>query len=234
MRKIAMVAVLALVAGSAQAGSLGLPNLVGNPGFETGSLPPWNNTGWGGVNDYGYFGVPAPSWGGGQKWFGIVSSWGGSWDGPVNLLRQVVDVSQSPGWNPSYPQLEVDLQFDRLLKAVSGDTWRDVGIRVWLDWMEDGSYPYPGDPGYTRQMVYEESMPAGNDYPSSNDWVHKEIRLTLPSQPQFLSIEVEMIVHYAMWSFVGVDNVDLEARCIPEPATMGLLLLGLPLVRRRR
>ncbi len=233
MRKLAMVAVLALVTGSVYAGSLGLPNELGNPGFETGTVPPWNQLGSGQIWNSGDWGVYLPP-SGGAKWAGVVMSWGGDWNGPVSTWRQVVDESQFPGWDPLGTQKIIDLQFDRLLKAVSTDDWRNVGMRVWLDWMEDGSYPYPGEPGYIRQMVYEEWSPGQGQYPSLADWAHQEIRITLPTQPQYLSVEIEMFTHYAAWSFVGVDNVDLEGLCIPEPATMGLLLLGLPLVRRRR
>ncbi len=232
MRKFAMVAVLALVTGSAYAGSLGLPNELGNGGFETGTFPPWQKTGAANIFNSGDWGVPGLP--GSNKWAGVVVSWGGDWGGPIGMIRQIVDQSQFPGWDPLGTQTVIGLQFDRLLKAVSGDTWRDVGMRVYLDWMEDGSYPYPGEPEYVRQLVYEQWSPGQSEYPGPQDWVHEQIEITLPAQPQFLSVEVEFYAHYAMWSFLGIDNVDLESYCIPEPATMGLLMLGLPLVRRRR
>lgn len=231
MRTIVGLCVVGLMALPAWADSLGLPNEIPNPDFETGSLAPWTgNAEIHGQNDFG-----VPSNGASTKWAGAITSWGGTWDGAYRTMRYVIDESQYPGWDPSLNQKEIDLQFDWFAAARSGDSWRNVGINVYLDWMDDGSYPDPAEPGYHKELVWGVSREADpNKWAGDWPWTHETIRLVLPLQPRYLSIDVDFIVHFAEWSWVAIDNVDLEARCIPEPATLGLLALGLPLLRRRR
>lgn len=232
MRKLVCVALL-VAAGPVMANSLGLPNEVANGDFETGMWDPWENSGYGLLNQ-GDWAVPInPA--GGQKWAGMVTSWQGNWGGPFGTIRQVVDESQFPGWIPDGTGKIIDIQFDYFLAATgnSGDPWRDAGLKVFLDWQGDGSeYPFPGNPGYQRQLVFEQVR--NNSVPAPG-WEHASIRIELPFQPQFLSIEFEAYAHFAEWTFVGVDNIDLEGQCIPEPASLALLALAcVPMIRRRR
>jgi hypothetical protein len=235
MRILCGLMVVTLAALPALGNSLGLPNELVNGNFEEIGAG-WTMTGGAGYQFYGQWGVPYNPDPSNFNYAGVISSWGGDWGGPLGTIRQVVDESQFPGWLPNGTAKEIDLSFDWLLAAHAADTWRNVGIKVYLDWQGDGSViPTPGAPDYQRQLVFEQTRDAGNYWPGDIGWTTgQNVHVTLPFQPRYLSVEVEYYVHFAEWSFLGIDNVDLEARCIPEPATLGLLALGIPLIRRRR
>lgn len=228
------LSMLAMLAGPVMANGQDLPNELVNGDFETGSLDPWTKTGSGGVSDQGPFGIPT-SPNGGSKIFSVVESWGGDWGAPKAVLRQVVDESQFPGWDPALNQKQITINFDRFLAARSTEPARNVGLKVFIDYMDDGSFPDPFESGYHRDEVYNEVVDAADIWADQLAWEHKTIDILLPTQPRYLSLEMEFYTHFAEWSWIGVDNVDLEGRCVPEPASLSMLLLAvLPLIRRRR
>ncbi len=231
MWKTVCLALFLASAGSAMAGTLGLPNEIANGGFETGDWTPWMESSFGLFNQ-GQNDVPINT-AGGQKWAGQILSWNGNYNGPMGTLRQVVDESQFPGWEPDGTTKLIDIEFDYLLDCVGGGAEQKVGLKVYLDWQGDGSEsPVPGSPGYERQLVYEEWRYPGTAAP---EWKHADIRLELPFQPRFLGIEFESHVHFPDLGVVGVDNVDLEGQCLPEPSSLALTVLaGITLLRRRR
>ncbi len=226
----ACLALFLASAGSAAAGTLGLPNEIANGGFETGGWTPWTQSSLGLFNQ-GQDDVPINT-AGGQTWAGLILYRNGNYDGPSGTLRQVVDESQFPGWEPKGTRKLIDIEFDYLLHSVSSGAERKVGLLVQLDWQADGStWPVPGDPSYQRQLVFEEWR-----YPDAGapQWKHADIRLELPFQPRFLGVEFEFHLHFPEAGVVGVDNVDLEGQCLPEPSTLASLIPAAIRVGRRR
>jgi len=92
------------------------------------------------------------------------------------------------------------------------DTWRDVGVEVLWNGTVVASHFVNGDP----------SKWAG-DFP----WTTFNVPVTGTGNDTLL---VNFIVHFGEWSWVGADNLQVT----PEPASLLLLALGLPLLRRRR
>ena len=61
----------------------------------------------------------------------------------------------------------------------------------------------------------------------ADGWRHTTTEIILEPNPQMEDVEV--------WGWVNVDEVVIHTRCIPEPATLGLIALGgLMMLRRRR
>lgn len=240
MRRIALFIALGLIVSPAVAGSLGLPNELVNGNFEQAG------TGWAsGIEIHGQndFGVPAN--GTSTAWAGAISSWGGNWDTAYNSTRQVVDESQFPGWIPGGNDKLIDLSFDTFLASRGPDTWRNVGLKVYVDYDALNGVPVPGTPTYRRIQVYEQWRDGDpTKWAGEYAWNHVQIPdFYLDArdpqgnkiQPRFLSVEVETYVHFGEWSWVGVDNIDLEALCTPEPVSLAFMALaGISLLRRRR
>ncbi|MGQ9649677.1 MAG: hypothetical protein ACUVXJ_06190 [Phycisphaerae bacterium] len=230
MYKPVSMAMFLASAASATAGTLDLPNQIANGEFEKGGWTPWMQSSLGLFNQ-GQDDIPINT-AGGQKWAGQILRWNGSYNGPSGSLRQVTDATQFPGWEPAGTGRLIDIEFDYLLDCVGSDPQRMVGLRVYLDWQDDGSKPpVPDSPGYERQLVYEEWQCPDTQAPQ---WKHADIRLALPFQPRFLGLAFESHVHFPNVGVVGIDNVDLESRCLPEPPNLAMLVCaGVPLLRRR-
>lgn len=229
MCKPVCLALLAASAASAMAGTLGLPNEIANNDFETGGWTPWTQSSLGLFNQ-GQDDVPINA-AGGQKWAGQILRWNGSYDGPAGSLRQIMDGTQFPGWEPAGTGRLIDLEFDYLLDSVGSDAQRKVGLLVYLAWQDDGTEPPdPESSGFQRHLVFEEWR-----YPSTGtpEWKHADIRLELSFQPRFLELAFESHVHFPKVGVVGIDNVDLESRCLPEPSNLAMMVCaGLTLLRR--
>jgi len=146
-------------------------------------------------------------------------------------IRQVIDESDFMGWDPSGPMKIIDLTVD-----IHGDPDYPQGdprgaIRFRLDmWNEKWNYvddpallPPPTD--YTDWVEY---------YDIPNDWVtvNPFNRILLDYQPRWVSVEIEFMQPDGVNMFV--DNVYLTGQCLPEPATLSLLGLGLLAIARRR
>jgi len=145
-----------------------------------------------------------------------------------NRIRQVVDESDFMGWDPNGPMKIIDLTVD-----VHGDPGGDprAAIRFRLDmWNEKWNFvddptllPPPTD--YTDWVEY---------YDLPNEWVtlNPFNRILLDYQPRWVSVEIEFMQPDG--TLVYVDNVYLTGQCLPEPATLSLLGLGLLAIARRR
>jgi hypothetical protein len=229
-RWLCLVLVLGIT-GWATAGVLDLPNELANSGLESGDSGGWTNTGYM-IYNQGDAAVPVNA-AGGRKWAGMLTSWAGSWTAPMAVIRQVIDESQSPGWQPDGTGKIIDVEFDYFLNATNswpGEPWRDVGVKVFLNWDSAGGPLNPASPTYQHQLVFQEWRNANVPDPI---WKHADVSLELAAQPQFVGIEIEAHAHNAEWSYVGFDNVGLESQCLPEPSGLILLALGsLVLVRR--
>ena len=228
MRTFLAVLVVMFMATGAWAG-LGLPNELADPGFEQGDV--WQVSGGGGLLtdqiSHAFlqsYGVPALP--GGGTYCGGVATLNASY--PGGQLRQVVDESLFPGWDPDLNAkiVEVDFWYFQL-----GQADVPMNIDIYLDWMEDGSDPTdPGAPGYVKQWI-------GNvTNVNSAGWQYAEITVELPVQPQYLSVEFDFTYFSGMGLNV-IDNADLQGLCIPEPGglfALGTGLIGLVGVLRRR
>lgn len=230
MCKLVCLALFLASAASAVAGMLGLANEIANGDFETGGWTPWTQSSFGLFNQ-GQDDVPVNT-AGGQKWAGQILRWNGNHNEPAGVLRQVMDGTQFPGWEPAGTGKLIDLEFDYLLDSVGSDAQRKVGLLVYLHWQGDGSEP-PASDGLDchRHLVFEEWR-----YPDTGapEWKHADVRLELPFQPRFLELAFESHVHFPKLGVVGIDNVDLESRCLPEPFSLALLASAVLLVLRRR
>jgi hypothetical protein len=230
MRKLSVSVLLGtlavILAPTAAFAGLGLPNELADPGFEAGGA--WTVTGGGGyLSDHVSYavlgGLGVPSAPGGGSFAGGV--YGQNIAYPGGQLSQVVNEAEFPGWDPLLDQKLVEIEFDYLHVNFADVPMNTI---VYLDYMDDGSYPDPGAPGYNYVQVGQ--VTGG----PNGVWQHADILWELDTQPQYLSL------HFDLTYFTGtgvniIDNVDLQGLCIPEPATLSLLALGgLALLRRRR
>jgi len=188
---------------------------------------------------------------------GFVADTGGSYDlpgyyfdpgrgaGDVGELRTIVD-DYTGLWDPLQTQKEIDIFF---YAHLDGDGY----IKVRFDWWDDENIdPPPNDPdlgpppdGYSEwytltaddlgvfreahDLVLEGEVPGWwTPYSFHDIWDH---------QPRWVSIEI--ICGIDEQSTVGgealITGIDFEARCIPEPATLGMMgVAALALLLRRR
>ncbi len=228
-----LVALVALSAGSSRAVPLNDYNEIKNGDFETGDFSFWQ---------HGVDMAVAP-------------------DGPVHgmavtckrtggdlWVRQIVDDSLSPEWNPDYHTKLVDL-----MAWITWSGWEPVDSTVSfrLDWWSE-RYNTVDDP---RQLpFYVGPPPAQADSAAGyfvSDWVTYRFtgpafewvsvnpfnQVLLPIQPRWISVEV--VYNQAAGEAVWLDDVVLTGRCVPEPtglaclaSALGALVTGLKLRRR--
>ncbi|NLX12176.1 MAG: PEP-CTERM sorting domain-containing protein [Phycisphaerales bacterium] len=157
------------------------------------------------------------------------------------LLRQIVDVSPNPLWNENYHQMIIDLTVDIWAEKVEAG----YGITFWLDWWEEdkNSISDPtllGEPdGKSDPVIYMFTDLADQLGYVSKTWLtvnpfNRDEELFAEFQPRWVSVEAELIQPGGYG--VGVDNFILTTECVPEPATLSLVLVlsGLALSRRWR
>jgi hypothetical protein len=144
---------------------------------------------------------------------------------PSGVLRQIVDDSLSPGWNPALNQ-----KFFRLTAWVytTGQAYVSLGV----DWWNDPSIPrpLPGTPA-------DGDMWTAPIY-SPDHWVQVSWEGFLPVQPRWVSVEVAFYGCTLSNSEAAVDDMQFSARCVPEPssilgfATGAMALIGFSIRRR--
>jgi hypothetical protein len=233
--------ILCLVAsGAAWSTPLNEFNEIQNGDFETGVLAPWQA----GAD------ILVAKDGPGHHWAATCKS-----SGVDVWLRQIVDDSLNPYWNPNYHAKRIDL--------VADVTWSGLvetsssGISFRLDWWDD-SYNGVEDP--TVLPHYWGTPPTTSDPANGynvSDWVTYTFadmgilpgqwatvnpfdRYSLPTtQPRWVSVEVSYV--QADGEAVWMDNVVLTANCVPgeppvpEPSGVLIMLTGIvPLAWSRR
>ncbi|MGQ9649678.1 MAG: hypothetical protein ACUVXJ_06195 [Phycisphaerae bacterium] len=96
--------------------------------------------------------------------------------------------------------------------AHSGDAWRNVATQVLWNGTVVAEIARDADP---------------NKWAADFPWVSFSVPVVGTGNDE---LKVNFIVHFAEWSWTSVDNLQVT----PEPASLALLTLGLPLLRRRR
>jgi hypothetical protein len=213
--------------------SFGYPNEVVNGGFESGDFSGWDPSGTANIFNSGDWGVGAPE---GEKYAGAIASWAPFQGGII----QWIDNTKSPGWDPNMNQKEIDLEFNLLLHDRHSDEnppnwWENTWMRVVLDW-------YDNSGAYREVELLRESnatlLPnwTGGEA-NAIEWAPVHIDYLIEdAQPEEISLHFEWWkVDSTMWGYAFVDGIDLESRCVPEPATALLLSTAItPLLLRRR
>ncbi|MCL5103636.1 MAG: hypothetical protein M1133_05920 [Armatimonadetes bacterium] len=145
------------------------------------------------------------------------------------LLRQVVDESRNTLWNWTDHAKFIDLTAD--IMAI-GTPPVDSGVRFRLDWWDErynSSNSVPTDPvsGYSDWVtIMFADIPGYRPdtwvtvNPFNNDGV-----IFKDFQPRWVSVEIELI--QTPLEIVVVDNFILTSRCVPEPMSVMLGVLGL-------
>ncbi|MDM8005626.1 MAG: hypothetical protein QUV05_05680 [Phycisphaerae bacterium] len=172
---------------------------VTNGTFDDG-LNGWTVTGGAGLQSGNPFGLPtSPS---GEPEAGVISSWGGDWNGPLGTISQIViGVTGNQ-----------TLSGEIFAAAHSGDTWRNVKTEVLWNGAVVAEIARDAD-----ATLYAQDFP----------WTQFAVPVVATGND---TLEVKFTVHFAEWSWTAADNLQVT----PEPAALGLLVLGLPLLRRRR
>ena len=226
---LALLTSLLIVVGPAFGNSFGYPNEVVNGGFETGDFTGWDPSGAANIMNSGDWAVQAPE---GEKYAGAIASWGG-FDGGV---IQIIDNTQSPGWDPDLNQKLIDLEFYALLhdRHQGGDWWENTWMEVIIDW-------YDASGAYREEQVFLESnatlLPNWTGGPQNDiAWAPVHIEYLIEDfQPEEISLHIHWWKNDATeWGYAFVDGIDLESRCVPEPGSALLLLVGLSLLVHRR
>ena len=220
---LSLVAVCLAASGSAWCLPLNGYNEVQNPGFGTGTLPPWQT----GTD------IMVAQDGPGHGWAATCKS-----SGVDVWLRQILDDSLSPEWNWDYHA--------KLLDVMADITWSGLvpvsssGISFRLDWWDE-RWNTVTDP--TGLPHYAGQPPAGSD-PAvgyfTSDWVTYSFagipqgqwstvnpfnQIYLPLQPRWVSVEVNFL--QAPGEAVWLDNVWVTGECVPEPAGILAMLAGI-------
>jgi len=207
--------VLVLLLGLASVGFAQLNdyNELANPGFEEGGAD-WDSEGVlfnAGADPQ--LGRPDIAWAEGE----------GS---RIGYLRQIVDDSLSPYWNPNWNQK------DWMLTGWVY-TWGENGyIRLGIDWWSDPNRPRPLPGEEPDGRLWSDPVYSVNQW-GAFEW-HGSL---LGCQPRWVSVEIEFYGS-CLGEGAAVDDLHFSAECVPEPSTLMVLATGLGgmcmALRRRR
>ena len=144
--------------------------------------------------------------------------------GASGYLRQIIDNSKSPYWNPDYNHKIETVEFDLYTQG-------DGYIQIGFDWWE-----YMGDQKPVGDAPYFEILP--EELTSPNQWTRYTFSYEwLDSQPRWTSIEIYFF-GCTDGNEAGVDSIVVTSMCIPEPSSLvalsGSLLALAGLWRRKR
>lgn len=146
----------------------------------------------------------------------------GNWG---DTMRQVVDESLNPLWNPLDDSKIIDLQADintNVNIPINGIRFR---LDFWSDAFNSVNDPttLPAPTSVTDWVQY-----TGTDFnadPTKWNTVNPFNRLALDFQPRWASVEIQFM-QPAPADIIRVDNVILTSECIPEPSTILLVACG--------
>ena len=219
---------LAMTVGAFATPIPGSINELVNGNFETGNTAPWE------VGSGLAFGVDGPAHN-----YGIYCK-----DPQESLLlRQVVDETLNPLWDWSLNQKQIDLVADIRCVWAEGDAGHPLStISFRLDWWgpewngspsdvtgANGSVPPTGPAeGYSDWVTFDFSQNASGVWSTVNPFVQDTEVLQWngkPFQPRWVSVEV--LINQNPEEIVWVDNLNLTAKCIPEPMSLVLGFMGL-------
>jgi hypothetical protein len=151
-------------------------------------------------------------------------------EGPTGYIRQIVDNSRSPYWNPALNHKVETVEFDLY-------TTGQASVQIGFDWWDT----YWGDPKPVGPAPLWEVLPA--HYTSPNGWTRYSVTYDWYGkpgqtwQPRWTSLEIYF------WGSAtdeaGVDSLVLTSKCVPEPSSLLAFsgsLLGLAgfALRRKR
>ncbi|MCX7347162.1 MAG: PEP-CTERM sorting domain-containing protein [Alphaproteobacteria bacterium] len=126
---------------------------------------------------------------------------------PSGWLRQIVNDSLSPGWNPALNQ-----KFFRFTASVY--TTGNAYILFGVDWWTDNNIPkpLPGTPADGAMW----SQPIT----SLGGWTEVTWEGYLPYQPKWVSVEVAYYGCSGTGQEAAVDEMAFYAKCVPEPSSI--------------
>jgi len=150
----------------------------------------------------------------GSKWSNKVDGHQGVWK--FNSLRSemIIDIPNNP---ESRPLKEIWVEL----------TWEAAGTRNCIPWEAADTRNYiPDQPiiGVWADHFEKELM---GEKPIDNNWTASLYKITIWPNPSAEQITIK--------GDIRLDQVVVDTRCVPEPATLGLLIGGtLMAIRRRR
>jgi hypothetical protein len=150
--------------------------------------------------------------------------------GAAGSLRQIVDNSKSPYWDPALNRKVATLDFD---VYTTGDAYVVIGF----DWWD-----YMGDVKPVGPAPYEELLPM--QFKSVGQWTRFSVTYDWwdkpgqTHQPRWISLEVGFFGCSGTGFEAAVDDMVLISRCVPEPSSLVALsglfgIAGLAWRRRR-
>ena len=126
---------------------------------------------------------------------------------PSGWLRQIVNDSLSPGWNP-----DLNMKFYRFTASVY--TTGNAYIMFGVDWWNSNSIPKPLPGTPADGDIW--SGPITSPY----EWTQVTWEGYLPCQPKWVSVEVAFYGCSGTGQEAAVDEMAFYAKCVPEPSSI--------------
>ena len=144
--------------------------------------------------------------------------------GASGYIRQIIDNTKSPYWDPSLNHKIETVEFDLYTQG-------NGYIQIGFDWWDYVGYTKPVGPA-----PYWEVLPTR--YTSPNQWTRYTVSYEWKNkQPRWTSIEIYYF-DATGGNEAGVDSVVVTSRCVPEPSSLvalsGSLLALAGFWRRKR
>ncbi|MBI2842580.1 MAG: PEP-CTERM sorting domain-containing protein [Armatimonadetes bacterium] len=139
--------------------------------------------------------------------------------GEAGYLRQVIDNSTSPYWNPDYNHKIIDLSF---WVFTSGTGSLQVGIDWWDN--NDQERPRPGTPADHQEILPDRYVSEGQwtQYTLTYDFQGKPGN----NQPRWVSLEFYFNGCTGTGNAAALDEIVFQSRCVPEPSSLIAMMSG--------